>query len=385
MKTYNIQLIFENEDNKQSVIHSLSLKQQAFNEISKIRFGMKTCNGIMPLHQRSYSIIRKQFPTLPSQFVIKAEQDVIAKYKSLRSNCHKIDEPVTTKRLNIQLDKRIYTWIDGTNSIKLTTCNGRVTAKLSKYEKVNELLFKYPIKDPSLFVRNGKVYLSIIFDDTTTFQDNKKCIGVDLGLKRLASTSEGIIIKGNEFNHYKRKIRWNKRKLQSSKSHSARTKRSKLRRREHNFSKNYIHNVVNRLLTTKANTIVIEDLTKIKSKSKGRRFNNRNSQMPYFLLRNILTYKASALGKRVVIVKPHYTSQLDHRGLDNGVRKGCRYYALDGKVLDADLNAANNIAFRYDKEHSISCSALDGQVAVNQPIVRDSSLASTDPLGSCVN
>ena len=190
-----------------------------------------------------------------------------------------------------------------------------------------------------------------------------------MGLKRLASTSEGIIIKGNEFNRTKRKIRWNKRKLQSHKSHSARTKRTNLRRREYHFSKNYIHNVVNHLLTTKANTIVIEDLTKIKSKSKGRRFNNRNSQMPYFLLRNILTYKASSLGKRVVSVKPHYTSQLDHRGLDNGVRRGCRYYGLDKVVLDADLNAANNITFRYDKEHSISCSALDGQAKVKSPIV----------------
>ena len=59
-------------------------------------------------------------------------------------------------------------------------------------------------------------------------------------------------------------------------------------------------------------------------------------------------------------------------------------YGLDKVVLDADLNAANNITFRYDKEHSISCSALDGQVVVNQPIVIGSSLASTDPLGSCV-
>jgi IS605 OrfB family transposase len=370
MKTYNIQLIFEKDEDKQSLINSLSLKRDAFNVISKIRFGMKTCNGIMPLHQRSYKLIRNQFPTLPSQFVIKAEQDVISKYKTLRSNFHKITEPVSTDRLNIQLDTRIYGWSnDEHTSIKLTTCDGRITAKLSKYDKVNELFDKYELKDPSLFVRDNNVFLSVVFDDTIPFKDNKKCIGVDLGLKRLASTSEGIIIKGNEFNKHKRKIRWNKRKLQSHKSHSARVKKTNLRRREYHFSKNYIHNVVNNILTTKANTIVIEDLSKIKSKSKGRRFNNRNSQMPYFLLRNILTYKASALGKRVVIVKPHYTSQLDHRGLDNGVRKGCRYYGLDKVVLDADLNAANNITFRYDKEHSVSCKALDGQVVVNQPIV----------------
>lgn len=370
MKTYNIQLIFEKNEDKQSLINSLSLKRDAFNIISKIRFGMKTCNGIMPLHQRSYKIIRNQFPTLPSQFVIKAEQDVISKYKILRSNFHKITEPVETDKLNIQLDTRIYTWSnDEHTSIKLTTCDGRIIAKLSKYDKVNELFSKYKLKDPSLFVRDNNVFLSVVFDDTTPFKDNKKCIGIDLGLKRLASTSEGIIIKGNEFNRNKRKIRWNKRKLQSHKSHSARIKRTNLRRREYHFSKNYIHNVVNNILITKANTIVIEDLSKIKSKSKGHRFNNRNSQMPYFLLRNILTYKASALCKRVVIVKPHFTSQLDHRGLENGVRKGCRYYGLDKVVLDADLNAANNITFRYDKEHSISCKALDGQVVVNQPIV----------------
>ena len=195
-------------------------------------------------------------------------------------------------------------------------------------------------------------------------------MGIDLGLKRLVSTSEGVIIKGNEFNGHKRKIRWNKRKLQSKKkSHSARTNHKKLKNREANFSRNYIHNVTNVILKTKSNTIVMEDLSKIKSKSKGRRFNNRNSQMPYFALRTILTYKASALGKRVVIVNPHYTSQLDYRGLDNGKRKGCRYYGIDGKVLDADLNAANNIGLRYDK-HSVSCcKALDGQATVNSPIV----------------
>lgn len=336
---------------------------------------MKTCNGILPLHQRCYQPVRGQFPALPSQFVIKAEQDVIAKYNSIRSNGHKITAPIESTRLNIQLDKRIYSWVNQ-DAIKLTTCNGRIAAKLIKYPKINELFSKYSLKDPSLFVKNNKVFLSVIFDDTAPFVDNKKCVGIDLGLKRVTSTSEGNIVKGNEFNKHKRRIRWNKRKLQSKKSHSARVKRNKLRRKEHNFSKNYIHHVVNNLLTTTASTIVIEDLSKIKFKSKGRRFNNRNSQMPYFLLRHILTYKAASLGKRVVIVNPHYTSQLDHRGLDNGVRKGCRYCAVDGMMLDADLNAANNITFRYDKEHSISCSALDGQAVVNQPIVRGSPQAS---------
>ena len=367
MKTYNIKLIFEKDEDKQSLINSLALKREAFNVISTIRFGMKTCNGIMPLHQRSYDLVRKQFPDLPSQFVIKAEQDVISKYKTLRSNHHKIEEPVKTNRLNIQLDKRIYTWV-GQDAIKLTTMDGRIIAKLSKYDKVNELFEKYPLQDPSLFVRDGNVFLSVVFDDTTKPLKGTKTIGIDLGLKRLAATSEGYIVKGNDFNKHKRKIRWNKRKLQGKLSHSARTKLKTLKRREYHFSKNYTHHIVNDLLTTSANILVLEDLSKIKSKSKGKRFNNRLSQVPFFTLKTILTYKALALGKRVEVVCPHYTSQLDYRGLDNGKRKGCRYYAIDGKVLDADLHAANNIGLRYNK-HSITCSALDGQVKVKSPIV----------------
>ena len=380
MKSYNIKLIFEKDEDRVSIIKSLEMKRDAFNVISIIRFGMKTCNGIMPLHQRTYKLVREQFPKLPSQFVIKAEQDVISKYKTIRSNRHKIEEPVTTDRLNIQLDKRIYTWI-GNTAIKLTTINGRITATLSKYKKVNELFENFPLQDPSLVVRDGKVFLSVVFNDTIEPVKGEKTIGVDLGLKRLIATSEGNIIKGNEFNKTKRKIRWNKRKLQNKRSHSARNKRNKLRRKEYNFSKHYIHHVANSVLTTEANVIVLEDLSQIKKKNKGKRFNNRLSQVPFFTLKTILTYKAVALGKRVELVNPHYTSQLDYRGLENGVRQGCRYYGIDGKVLDADLNASNNIGLRYNK-HSVSCcKALDGQVTVNRPIVSVSQRQAPIPLG----
>lgn len=372
MKTYNVRLKFKNDEEKQSLIKTLELKRDAFNEISVVRFGMKTCNGIMPLHQRSYSLIRKQFPKLPSQFVIKAEQDVISKYKSIRSNKHKIDEPVKTTKLNVQLDKRIFSWIGEENKeIKLTTVDKRITVELLKYKKLNELLSKFKMKDPSLFVNDkGTVFLSLVFDDTVKPSKGNKTIGIDLGLKRLVASSEGYIIKGNEFNKTKRKIRYNKRKLQSKSrnSHSARTKLLKLKHREQNFSKNYIHHVANLVLNTTANVIALEDLSQIKRKNKGKKFNNRLSQMPFFALKTILSYKAAALGKRVELVKPHYTSQLDYRGLENGKRKGCRYYGIDGKMLDADLNAANNIALRNNK-HSITCSALDGQVSVNKPNV----------------
>ena len=318
--------------------------------------------------QYELRLAKKLLPTIPSQYIIKAEQDVVAKYEAIRRNRHDIEEAPQTNRLNIQLDKRIYKWIDQT-TIKLTTFDKRIVCRFELYEKLKEMYSKYKLQDPSLFVNDKQeVMLSIVFNDEVKYEDNKKCLGVDLGINRLASTSDGRIYKGNDFVSYKRKIRWNKRKLQAKQnhSHSARTKLKMMRRKETNFSKNYIHHLVNEILVTPANTIVIEDLSKIKRKNKGRSFNDRQAQIPYYLLKTILTYKAASLGKKVVLVKPYNTSKEDHRGLDNGKRKGCRYYGVDGVVLDADLNAANNITFRHNKKHSISCNALDGQAIVNR-------------------
>jgi len=304
------------------------------------------------------------------------EQDVISTYKSIKSNKHKLEFPAIKKSLSIQLDKRIYKWIDR-NHIKITTLNKQAICSFNAYNKLKEMDFS-KLKDPKLFYKNKQFYLSLIFDDNKQFTDNNKVLGIDLGLKRIATLSNGIIFKGNEFNKHKRKIRWNKRKLQSKKnnSHSARKKLKSLRRKETNFSKNYIHNLTkNIIINNKENILVIEDLSKIKVKNKGKRFNNRLSQLPFFNFRTILTYKAQLYGKIVETVNPAYTSQIDHRGLTSGTRRGCRYYGSDGTMLDADVNAALNIGNRYKDnksltKHSISCcKVLDGQVNVNSPIV----------------
>ncbi len=107
MKTYNVKLIFENEEEKQLLIKSLELKKEAFNVISTIRFKMRKCAGLKPLHQRCYKKIKRLLPTIPSQYIIKTEQDVVAKYEAIRRNRHDIEDAPQTDRLNIQLDKRI--------------------------------------------------------------------------------------------------------------------------------------------------------------------------------------------------------------------------------------------------------------------------------------
>ena len=374
MITYNVKLNMSQEDSR-NLMESLTIAKNAWNVISTERFTM-TGGRLKPLHDKCYYKVKNLFPTLPSQFIIKMEQDVISTYKTIKSNKHKLESPAIKKNLSIQLDKRIHRWIDK-NHIKITTLNKQAIGSFNVYDKLNEMDWT-KLKDPKLFYRNNTFYLSLIFDCNKEFKDNDKILGIDLGLKRIVALSNGTIIKGNEFNGIKRKIRWNKRKLQSkkNKSHSSRSKLKTIRRKEMNFSKNYIHNITkNIIVNNPENILVIEDLSKIKVKNKGRKFNNRLSQIPLFNFRTILTYKAQLHGKVVETVNPAFTSQIDHRGLVGGKRKGCRYYGSDGIVLDADINAAINIGNRFKEnksltKHSVSCcKALDGQVNVSSPIV----------------
>ena len=56
-------------------------------------------------------------------------------------------------------------------------------------------------------------------------------------------------------------------------------------------------------------------------------------------------------------------------GIEKGKRVGCRYYASDGKVLDADLNASINIAKRYGEKHELPISYIfpsDGNIELNR-------------------
>ncbi len=347
--TYNIKLEFKNQEDKNSLLDLLLEHQKVWNHISQFAFNSKKLDK-KQLHDKNYHQCRKLFPNCPSQVIIRAKDSVFSTYKTIGTNHHKLAQPAKQENLSIRLDKRIYTFFPN-NQIKLTTTGKRILCSYSPYDKFKDLFSKYSLCDPLLFIRDEKVWLSVSFEVNCPTLIENSCIGVDLGIKRLATTSEGLTIIDRKFLKEKRKLRYLKRILQSKAkttfSRSAKRKLKTLKRKEQNKNKNQSHKIANIILNTRSNVIVMEDLTKIKSKNRGKRFNNKQSQVPYFELRRILTYKAPLRGKQVVTVDPAYTSKNDYRGIERGERKGCRYYTSDGKVFDADWNASINIANRY--------------------------------------
>lgn len=366
--TYNIKLNFEKPEDKDSLIDLLLEHQKVWNYMSEYVFKSKKVDKKL-IHDKNYHKCRKLFPNCPSQVIIRAKDSVYATYKTIQSNHQKIEESAKQENLSIRLDKRIYTFLDN-DRIKLTTTGKRIICSYVPYDKFKDMFSKYSVCDPLLFMKNNEVWLSVSFEVNCPTVIENSCVGVDLGIKRLATTSEGLSIIDKKFLKEKRQLRHLKSILRSKSkttfSRSAQRKLKKLRRKECNKNKNQSHLIANQILNTKSNVIVMEDLRGIKSKSKGRKFNNKQSQVPYFELRRILTYKAPLLGKIVVTVDPAYTSKNDYRGIERGIRQGCRYYANDGLVLDADWNASINIAKRYAMRKKVK--GVELPVSFNLPI-----------------
>ena len=86
MKTYNIELIFENQEEKQLLLDTFQVHQNIWNYISKFVFKHKNITDYKTIHNNLYHKCRTKFPTAPSQIVIRAIHDVIATYKTIKSN-----------------------------------------------------------------------------------------------------------------------------------------------------------------------------------------------------------------------------------------------------------------------------------------------------------
>lgn len=361
MLTYKTRLNFESEKVKSFWVRQMCLVKECYNFIAKTAFEEKTPLNIKVFHNRFYRASRDSFPNLPAQMCIKVYKQVLANYRTVRENDVELEKPLEMKRPSIGLDKRLYSGMTR-ESFRLSTGDRgkRTEVKFVRYPKFDEMAAKYRMCDPILQYdeRNDTFYACIPFLALDTTPLAESYLGVDLGMKRIATLSNGIAIVDKGYLARRRRIRHNKAELRRHKkhSHSARQKLRVVHRREHNMCKDFCYKVANEILRHDGTTIVIEDLSRIKKRTaktkeghKRTRHNNAMSQVPFFQLKQILTYKAPLVGKRVATVSPHYTSQEDCRtqSRDGCVRKGCRFYTADGKVFDADWNAAINICNRH--------------------------------------
>jgi putative transposase len=178
-------------------------------------------------------------------------------------------------------------------------------------------------------------------------------VGVDLGLKALATLSDGTVIPNPR--HLKQKLkkikrlhrRVSRRKKGSKNRKKAVQQLRKQYRKVRHQRQNTLHQVTTRLAKTKS-VIVIENLN-VQGMMKNRRLSLAIGDVGWYEFRRQLTYKAAWYGSRIVLA--------DRWEPSSRMCSGCGWYneglTLSDRtfhcqqcrlVLDRDLNAARNLA-----------------------------------------
>jgi len=339
--TAKLQLNLTSEQ-KYSLKKTMQAANAACNHISNYAFDNKNFNRF-ELQKILYQYLRDEF-CLPSQIAIKCIQKVAKTYIDDKS---KLVEFYDLGSVNY--DNRILSW--KTNSISITTIDGRVKeVTFACYHRANELL-KYRANEHHLVFRNNEFYIHASYElPEEPLGDPKGFLGVDLGIVNIATTSDNQNYSGKLIDKNRNKYSKLRSVLQSRKTASAKRKLKKVSRKHSNFVKNTNH-CISKEIVYKAKAldfgIALEALHKIKTPV-SKTQTERHQKWSFYQLRNFIEYKAKIDGIKVVLVDPRNTSRRCSRCgfVDKENRKSRNEFKClsCGHELEADFNASLNIS-----------------------------------------
>ena len=200
---------------------------------------------------------------------------------------------------------------------------------------------------------NGKFYLSVLIDKPLRqVPQSSSMVGLDLGIKDFAVTSDGQVIenfhfKKNEESRLKRLQRQISKKIVGSKNREkARLRFAKLNEKIRNKKLNFLRDVTNHLIDENQ-VIVMEDLN-VKGMVRNHKLAESISEVNWGEFRRILAYKAAWHGRQLVFTDRFYPSskRCNHCGYiyKELTLKDRQWVCPEcGSLIDRDYNAALNI------------------------------------------
>jgi putative transposase len=344
---------------EQARILKATLEQSTacFNAVAALGFISNCSNGI-ELHKQTYYDLRAQYPNLPAQLVcasrVKATEAVKSALDRLKKQ-RKTGVP-HAKICPIRYDARSY-WVKWeSTTCSLATIQGRVELSFI----VSPYAQKYvgdKVCSADLCYRKGRYSLHIVLSiPDPAIASSQEVVGVDLGLNRPAVTSNKHFLGERRWKEQERRIFRLRRKLQAKGTRSAKRHLKKLsgkllrQRRDHDhvLSKRIVQNA------TPGSTIVIENLTHIRSRAKMKRHTDTQRRLhswSFAQFQRFLSYKAQERGMQVVKIDPRHTSQTCSRCGDqhrsNRHSQSLFLCRQCGYSLNADLNASLNIRDKH--------------------------------------
>lgn len=325
-------------------------------------------------HSQWKQIAYKQATELVKSLLKKTRDKTFKRYKYLYANCTKNNkhQSFTSKRfneLNINFIKRIPT-------INIQNVSIPIDNRLFDVKKGNSfdefirlktpyflnnkkraVTINIPLKchrQSNKFLKNGwtrkntiqlkkikdNFYLNLFWEQPDVIKkESNKVVGIDVGYKKLISSSSGV--------HYGQELNKVYDKISRKKQGSKKFKRALIERNELiNF---YVKEFIE---LEQPDEVVIENLKNVKHKSSGkiyRKTMNKLQRWSYDRTFTKLKQLSESKGFTIKIVDPAYTSQTCSKcgSVHEESRKGELYECVNcGMIIDADYNAALNILQR---------------------------------------
>ncbi|MGJ5672683.1 MAG: RNA-guided endonuclease InsQ/TnpB family protein [Nostochopsis sp.] len=234
--------------------------------------------------------------------------------------------------------------IHGLNKIQVP-----VIGVLKTYERLPQVL----TKSATISRQADRWFISFRIDVETINKNNTNVVGVDLGVKSLATLSTGEVILGaKSYKKYESKLsrmQWlNRHKIIGSANwKKAQIQIARLHRKIANIRASSLHKLTT-LLAKNHGTVVIEDLN-VSGMMANHKLAKSIADMGFYEFRRQLTYKCQLYGSKLVVVDRWFPSsktcsycgtKKETLGLNERVFE-CGHC---GFIIDRDLNAAINLS-----------------------------------------
>jgi len=302
-----------------------------------------------------YHPSRETHKNFSSQLTIRAIDCVCCSYKIKRNAKY---PNLFKKHSAVVYDDRVVSF--GEEGVSIWTVEGRI--KNIPIIVWNKELLKYRKGQTDLKYENGKWFLLVTVD----VPDEEKiapsaCIGVDLGIVQIATTSDGDSYSGAIVKEKRKQYHDHRQRLQKRGTRSANRKIKEIGSREARFRKDVNHCISKKLVEKAKGTncaLALEELKGINTRVTVRK-SQRNERMSwsFYQLRSFIEYKASEKGVPIVMVPSPYTSQTcsdcGHCEKKNRKNQSAFVCLSCGFAANADHNASLNIRNLGDQSISL--------------------------------
>ncbi len=327
------------------LVRTISLSNQACQECIDVGMKKKIFNKTR-LHHLTYRMIRERHPELNSSLVTAVRDQASDMLKRLKLK----KKPIKKQYSSIRLNHNTFRVIPDSKIISISTINGR-----QKYiVKIPPYFQRYNFKDSDsarIRTKKGRIFLDIIVEtESPSKRIIKTILGVDRGIYNPAVTSDNHFFNSRKLREVKGRYKHLKGCLQRAGTRSAKRHLQKLAGRERQFIADVNHCISKAIVNRDCDAIALEELRIGNMKRKGKVRKKTRSLIGNWSAKQLLSfiqYKAEMIGKTVIIVNSHFTSQACNRCGDirKANRKGKVFKCcVCGFSLHSDLNASRNIA-----------------------------------------